>query len=99
MIKSKKSSITIDKTKPFKTDIHGKVYQYGQVVNCSVCGKEFPIDEETNYYCNGGFPCSWECFLKNIKNNQKLEKSDENIVLNNTSEEPKKKRGRPKKNV
>lgn len=89
--------------KPFKTDMHGKVINKGDILNCSVCGKEFPVDDDTCYICNGGYTCSWKCFLVNNtevekkKLEEKAKKALEETVYLDT--EPKKKRGRPKKNV
>ena len=47
---------------------------------CPVCGKEFPINDDTKYIVAGGYTCNWKCFLtdvrrmaaeKNNKNNKK----------------------------
>lgn len=54
-------------TKPFKVDPHGNRIEKGAILICPVCSKEFPVTEETNYYCAGGYVCEWKCFLKHIK--------------------------------
>lgn len=39
---------------------------------CSVCGKK--IDEPTDQIINGGYACSWKCFLDFAKSKKKEEK-------------------------
>lgn len=36
---------------------------------CSVCGKK--IDEPTDQIINGGYACSWKCFLNFIEEKRK----------------------------
>lgn len=42
------------------------VYPQGTFV-CSVCGKEFVANDNTRYIINGGYTCSWKCFLNESK--------------------------------
>lgn len=39
----------------------------GEKLTCPVCGKVFPVSEDTKYIAAGGFTCSWKCFLVNAK--------------------------------
>lgn len=36
---------------------------------CPICGKEFTRTDDTRYITHGAYTCSWECFLKAIKEN------------------------------
>ena len=36
---------------------------------CPICGKEFTRTDDTKYITHGAYTCSWECFLKTIKEN------------------------------
>lgn len=56
-----------DHTRPFKIDPKGKRLEKGEILTCPVCGKEFPVSEDTNYYCAGGYVCEWKCFLKHVR--------------------------------
>ena len=38
--------------------------EIGEVMQCSVCGKTFKVNDDTKYIINGGYTCSWQCFLK-----------------------------------
>ena len=39
----------------------------GDILYCSVCGKPFKLGPEHKYIINGGYSCSWECFLNASK--------------------------------
>ena len=34
---------------------------------CTVCGKEFKRSDYTKYIINGGYTCSWKCFINEAK--------------------------------
>lgn len=34
---------------------------------CPVCGKEFPVSEDTKYITVGGYTCNWKCFLTDVR--------------------------------
>ena len=34
---------------------------------CSVCGKEFVVNDDTKYIIAGGYTCSWKCFSDEVK--------------------------------
>lgn len=34
---------------------------------CPICGKEFTRTDDTKYITHGAYTCSWECFLRTIK--------------------------------
>lgn len=34
---------------------------------CPVCGMWFIRNDDTKYIANGGYTCSWECFLVAVK--------------------------------
>ena len=36
---------------------------------CPICGKEFTRTDDTKYITHGAYTCSWERFLKTIKEN------------------------------
>lgn len=36
---------------------------------CPICSKEFTRTDDTKYITHGAYTCSWECFLKTIKEN------------------------------
>ena len=65
--------------KPFKTDMHGKVINKGDILICPVCDKEFPVDETTCFICKGGYVCDWKCFLKNLKDIELEKKTQEEV--------------------
>lgn len=46
---------------------------------CPVCGKEFKPNDDTKYIINGGYTCSWKCFLDEAK------RKDEEKKLKNFS--------------
>lgn len=53
-------------------------YNIGDKLNCSVCNKEFKVSDDTKYICNGGYVCSWKCFIKHVRNKpDKIEDADE----------------------
>ena len=55
----------------------GNTYPTG-LINCSVCGKEFKTNDDTNYIISGGYTCSWKCFFNEYKKREaerKLNKS------------------------
>lgn len=54
-------------SKPFRTDMHGNPIEKGAKLICPVCQKEFTVDDDTNYFCAGGYVCEWKCFLKHVK--------------------------------
>ena len=54
-------------SKPFRTDMHGGRIEKGAKLICPVCQKEFTVDDNTNFYCAGGYVCEWKCFLKHVK--------------------------------
>ena len=33
------------------------------LLTCTVCGKEFKKNDYTKYIINGGYTCSWKCFI------------------------------------
>lgn len=39
----------------------------GDVCLCPVCDKTFNITEEHRYFISGGYPCSWKCFINEVK--------------------------------
>lgn len=45
---------------------------------CPVCGKTFPVTEDTKYMILGGYACDWKCFLGEVKRRdaEKVEKND-----------------------
>lgn len=49
---------------------------------CPICGKEFTRTDDTKYITHGAYTCSWECFLKTIKETtiNKKGKQDESIL-------------------
>ena len=64
--------------KPFKVDLHGNPLDKGDILICPVCGDSFPVGDDTNYICCGGYVCSWKCFLKNnkeVEERKKLERA------------------------
>lgn len=82
--------------KPYKVDLHGNAINKGDILACTVCGKEFPVDDDTCFICNGGYTCSWKCFLINNaeverkkKEEAALKAVEDNVYLNT---EPKKRR-------
>ena len=38
---------------------------------CSVCEKQFVATEDNKYIINGGYTCSWKCFLQEFRKRQK----------------------------
>lgn len=34
---------------------------------CTVCGKEFKVNDDTRYIIDGGYTCGWKCFLTEAK--------------------------------
>lgn len=38
---------------------------------CSVCEKQFVATEDSKYIINGGYTCSWKCFLQEFRKRQK----------------------------
>jgi len=38
---------------------------------CSVCEKQFVATEDDKYIINGGYTCSWKCFLQEFRKHQK----------------------------
>lgn len=67
-------------SKPFRTDMHGNPIEKGAKLICPVCQKEFIVDDDTNYFCAGGYVCEWKCFLKHVKETEakkKLEGGEE----------------------
>lgn len=42
-------------------------YNIGDKLTCSVCNKEFKVSDDTKYICNGGYVCSWKCFINHIR--------------------------------
>lgn len=78
----------------------------GETLLCPVCKKEYKVNSDTLYIINGGYTCSWNCFLKVIheKSQQKETYNTENVnkplfsISRATEEAPvKRKRGRPPK--
>ena len=53
--------------KPFRIDKHGNPIEKGAKLICPVCQKQFTVDDDTNYFCAGGYVCEWKCFLKHVK--------------------------------
>lgn len=52
----------------------------GEKLDCPVCGKEFKVTSDTCYVANGGYVCSWKCFLRHTVYNKKS--NEEPIVKN-----------------
>ena len=52
----------------------------GEKLDCPVCGKEFKVTSDTCYVANGGYVCSWKCFLGHTVYNKKS--NEEPIVKN-----------------
>ena len=52
-------------------NIHPEI---GDVLKCSVCGKEFKAHDDTKYIINGGYTCTWKCFLDCCKEKEKNKK-------------------------
>ena len=52
----------------------------GEKLDCPVCGKEFKVTSDTCYVANGGYVCSWKCFLRHAVYNKKS--NEEPIVKN-----------------
>lgn len=48
----------------------------GETMQCSVCGKQFKSNDDTKYITNGGYTCSWQCFLDHVKRKEKLKKEE-----------------------
>ncbi len=46
----------------------------GEAMQCSVCGKQFKVHDDTKYIINGGYTCSWQCFLDCSKKKENLRK-------------------------
>ena len=78
----------------------------GETLECPVCKKQYKVNSDTLYIIKGGYTCSWNCFLKVIKekSQQKESYSTENVnkplfsVTKAVEEAPvKRKRGRPPK--
>lgn len=81
----------------------------GDNIYCSVCGKPFTLGPQHKYIINGGYSCSWECFLKASRPKEEVKQvvpviSNEGLLETVTSEPIKeeekpvvKKRGRKKK--
>lgn len=78
----------------------------GEILDCPVCKKEYKVNSDTLYIINGGYTCSWNCFLKPIKEKSQQQESysTENVnkplfLINKSPEEVpvKRKRGRPPK--
>ena len=42
-----------------------------EILICPVCGKEFKLNDDTKYIANGGYTCSWKCFLTFVKQREK----------------------------
>lgn len=42
-------------------------FNKGDKLICSVCNKEFIVNEDTNYIIGNQPVCSWKCFLKHVK--------------------------------
>lgn len=42
-------------------------FSKGDKLLCSVCNKEFVVNEDTNYIINTQPVCSWKCFLQYVK--------------------------------
>lgn len=45
------------------------------MLTCPICQKEFKPSDDTNYIVDGGYTCSWKCFLKEVRRLRK-EKED-----------------------
>ena len=67
--------------KPFRTDMHGNRIEKGDKLICPVCYSEFTVDDDTNYYCAGGYVCKWKCFLTHVKQTQEKKKLEEAAQL------------------
>lgn len=53
-------------------------FSKGDKLLCSVCNKEFVVDENTNYIINTQPVCSWKCFLQYVKESHRNKINIEN---------------------
>lgn len=49
-------------------------YEIGDKFTCEVCNKEFIVTINHRYILNGQPTCSWKCFTKRVKENEKKKK-------------------------
>lgn len=50
-----------------KTKVKTEPQSSPETLICTVCGKEFKVNDYTKYIINGGYTCSWKCFLNEAK--------------------------------
>ena len=43
---------------------------------CPVCGKEFPVSDDTKYIVAGGYTCNWKCFLTEVRRTEAEKKQN-----------------------
>lgn len=48
---------------------------------CPVCGMWFIRNDDTKYIANGGYTCSWDCFLAAVKKKYQKEEDKQNGTL------------------
>ena len=61
--------------------------EIGDSVICPICGKKFTRTPEHAYIKNGGFTCSWKCFLgkvsiENVENMEKVGNVNRKVLSN-----------------
>ena len=61
---------------------HSKYAEIGETVICPICGKEFKRTPEHAYIASGNYTCSWQCFLKKIKE-EKLTNGNDKVADTN----------------
>jgi predicted nucleic acid-binding Zn-ribbon protein len=50
-----------------KTSVSQVPQSSPETLICTVCGKEFTKNDYTKYIINGGYTCSWKCFIDEAK--------------------------------
>ena len=50
-----------------KTKVETVSQSPSDLLICTVCGKEFKRSDYTKYIINGGYTCSWKCFINEAK--------------------------------
>jgi hypothetical protein len=48
--------------------------ELGEEIVCSVCSQQFKVHGDTKYIINGGYTCSWKCFLDCHREKEKQRK-------------------------
>lgn len=55
------------------------IIKIGDELICSVCGEIFKATNDTKYIINGGYTCSWKCFLEEAKRRHKNRADNEEL--------------------